>query len=118
MAEPRQPTGIVHHILVVEDDHELADLLSEILTYENCAVDIASNGMEATDKLRGADYDAVICDLMMPRVDGEALYNEVARRYPYFADRFLFITGQASRRAGFTDFIQRKIGRASCRERV
>lgn len=107
MAEARQPTKIIHRVLVVEDDHDLANVLSEMLTFENCAVDIASNGMEASDKLRAADYDAVICDLMMPRVDGEALYSEVARLYPYLADRFLFITGQASRRAGFTDFIHR-----------
>jgi CheY-like chemotaxis protein len=63
--------------------------------------------MEALDKLRGADYEAVICDLMMPRFDGEALYNEVAKHYPYLADRFLFITGHAARRGGLTDFIYR-----------
>jgi CheY-like chemotaxis protein len=44
---------------------------------------------------------------MMPRVDGEAFYTQVARDYPFLADRFLFITGHAARRAGLTDFVER-----------
>jgi CheY-like chemotaxis protein len=107
MTEEKRPVEIIRHVLVVEDDHELADLLSEVLTYENWTSDLASNGMEAMEKLRGADYDAIICDLMMPRIDGQALYNQVAQQYPYLADRFLFITGEAVRRGGLTDFISR-----------
>ena len=107
MAEPARPVQLIHRVLVVEDDHQLADLLSEVLTYENCATEIAANGMEAMEKLRGADFDAIVCDLMMPRVDGEALYNDVVRSFPYLADRFLFVTGQASRKAGFSDFVTR-----------
>jgi len=74
---------MMHRVLVVDDDHDLAVLLGEVLTYENCEVDIAGNGMEAMDRLRTGDYDAVLCDLMMPRVDGEALYNDVVRDYPF-----------------------------------
>ena len=107
MTEEKRPVEFIQRVLVVEDDHELADLLSEVLTYENCTADLASNGMEAMEKLRGADYDAIVCDLMMPRVDGEALYNQVTQQYPYLADRFLFITGEAVRKGGLTDFIYR-----------
>jgi len=107
MTEEKRPVEFVQRVLVVEDDHELADLLSEVLTYENCTADLASNGMEAIEKLRGADYDAIVCDLMMPRVDGEALYGQVTQQYPYLADRFLFITGEAVRKGGLTDFIYR-----------
>jgi two-component system NtrC family sensor kinase len=107
MPEPQRPLQRMQSVLVVEDDHELADLLQEVLTFENCAVDIASNGMEAMEKLRGQHYDAVICDLMMPRLDGEALYHEVVRHFPYLAERFVFMTSQASKRAGFADFVFR-----------
>jgi two-component system cell cycle sensor histidine kinase/response regulator CckA len=107
MPEPARPTQSVHRVLVVEDDLGLADLLLEVLTYENCAVELASNGMEAIDKLRSADFDAVVCDLMMPRLDGEELYNQVVKNYPFLADRFLFMTSQPSRRAGFSGFIHR-----------
>ena len=101
------PKRVMHRLLVVDDDHDLAELLREVLTYENCEVDIAVNGMEAMDSLYAHDYDAILCDLMMPRVDGEALYRDVTRQFPFLSDRFLFITGQASRKAGFSDFIYR-----------
>lgn len=107
VTNPSRPVAIVRQVLIVEDDHELANTLSEVLTFENCTVDVCTNGMEALDKLRGAGYDAVICDLMLPRLDGESFYREAAKLYPYMADRFIFITGQAVRRAGFTDFVQR-----------
>ena len=44
---------------------------------------------------------------MMPRMDGETLYNQVAKQSPHLADRFIFITSQAARRSGFTDFVSR-----------
>lgn len=107
MTEAERSQQVMHRVLVVDDDYDLAQLLREVLTYENCEAEIACNGMEAMDCLRTGDYDAVICDLMMPRVDGEALYNEVARDFPHLANRFLFVTGQASRKAGFSDFVSR-----------
>jgi two-component system, cell cycle sensor histidine kinase and response regulator CckA len=105
MSEVKQPQQTMYRVLVVDDDYDFAQLLREVLTYENCEADIASNGMEAMDRLRTGDYEAVICDLMMPRVDGQALYIEVARDFPHLTDRFLFVTGQASRKAGFSDFV-------------
>ena len=98
---------LIRHVLVVEDDYELADVLAEVLTHENCVPDHAPNGMEALTKIRSTHFDAVICDLMMPRVDGRAFYDQVAKEYPYLADHFLFITGQASAKAGLTEFISR-----------
>jgi CheY-like chemotaxis protein len=103
----RRPVEYINRVLVVDDDYRLTELLSEVLTYENCTVDIAANGMEALERLRGADYEAVVCDLMMPRVDGESLYNEAVKHYPYLAEKFLFITGNAARKGGLTDFIYR-----------
>jgi CheY-like chemotaxis protein len=107
VTDSKRPIGYINRVLVVEDDYQLAELLSEVLTYENCTADIAANGMEALDMLRGADYEAVICDLMMPRVDGESFYNEAIKQYPYLAEKFVFITGNPARRAGLADFIYR-----------
>ena len=107
MTEAQRSQQVMHRVLVVDDDYDLARLLREVLTYENCEAEIAGNGMEAMDCLRTGDYEAVICDLMMPRVDGEAFYNEAVRDFPHLANRFLFVTGQASRKAGFSDFVSR-----------
>jgi len=97
----------MRRVLVVDDDYDLAQLLREVLTYDNCDVEIATNGMEAMDRLYTGEFDAVICDLMMPRVDGEALYNDVVQQFPFLANRFVFVTGQASLQAGFGDFVGR-----------
>lgn len=107
MNETAQPRQVMRRVLVVDDDYDLAQLLREVLTYDNCEVDIATNGMEAMDRLRAEEYDAVVCDLMMPRVDGEVLYYDVVREYPFLANRFIFVTGQASRKAGFSEFVGR-----------
>jgi CheY-like chemotaxis protein len=107
MSKDPTPIQVLQPVLIVEDDFELADLLSEVLTFENCLPEVATNGVEALDKLRTGHYVAVICDLMMPMMDGESLYLKVAEELPYLADRFVFITGQSSRRSGLTDFIFR-----------
>src|SRR5258707_6135382 len=99
MPDTSRPVQLIRHVLIVEDDYELADVLAEVLTHENCVSDHASNGMEALDKLRTTDFDAIICDLMMPRVSGEAFYQPVTKDFPFLADLLLFITGQASRKA-------------------
>ncbi len=54
-----QPRQVMRRVLVVDDDYDLAELLREVLTYDNCEVDIATNGMEAMDRLHTGDYDAV-----------------------------------------------------------
>ena len=107
MAEEARPKHLMGRLLVVDDDHDLAQLLAEVLTRENCVVDTAGNGMEALEQMRATDYDAVICDLFMPHMDGEELHHEVAREFPYLADRFVFITGQLERRGGASDFAVR-----------
>ena len=107
MAEEARPKQSISRLLVVDDDHDLAQLLAEALTHENCVVDTARNGVEALDQMRAADYDAVICDLSMSHMDGEELHHEVAREFPYLADRFVFITGQLERHGMASDFVVR-----------
>jgi two-component system OmpR family response regulator len=57
-------------LLVVEDERDLAQTLRRALEEEDFAVDLAENGEEALYKIREMPYDAVILDLMLPRVDG------------------------------------------------
>ena len=62
MSEAKRLEQVMHRVLVVDDDYDLAQLLRDVLTYENCEVEIAGNGMEAMDRLRTGDYEAVIED--------------------------------------------------------
>lgn len=83
-------------ILLVDDDKQLASALQWILADENFLVDIAYDGEEALLKVKAHEYDAVVCDLMMPRVRGDEFYLEARKLRPSLADRFIFITGFAA----------------------
>jgi DNA-binding response OmpR family regulator len=83
-------------ILVVDDDKQLASALQWILADENFLVDIAFDGEEAILKVKVNEYDAVICDLMMPRLSGDEFYFKAMEMRPGLSDRFIFITGFAA----------------------
>ena len=57
-------------LLLVEDERDLAQTLRRALEEEQFAVDLAADGEEGLFKMREQSYDAVILDLMLPRVDG------------------------------------------------
>ena len=83
-------------ILVVDDDQQLASALQWILADENFLVDIAFDGEEALLKVKAHQYDAVICDLKMPRLRGDEFYLKAKDMRPSLSDRFIFITGFAA----------------------
>ena len=63
-------------VLVVEDEAKLAGILRRGLAEEGYAVDVASAGDEALWRAAATEYDAIVLDVMLPRVDG----LEVCRR--------------------------------------
>src|ERR1044071_6433064 len=82
-------------VLVVDDDKQLASALQWILADENFLVDVAYDGEEAMMKIKAHEYDAVVCDLMMPRVRGDQLYLSAFWMRQALFGRFIFITGYA-----------------------
>ncbi len=60
----------VMHVLVVEDDRALADLLRRGLTQERHVVDVVHDGEEGLERAESGAYDALILDLMLPGRDG------------------------------------------------
>lgn len=83
-------------VLLVDDDKQLATALQWILADQNFLVDVAYDGEEALLKIRANEYDAVICDVMMPKLRGDELYLSAKEARPKLADRFIFITGYAA----------------------
>ena len=57
-------------ILIVEDEKEIADLISYALKKENFDVTVALDGERALEKLREESFDLVILDLMLPKIQG------------------------------------------------
>jgi DNA-binding response OmpR family regulator len=64
------------HILVVEDERRLANLIRRALEEEKHVVDVSHDGAEALDLARSTDYELLVLDLMLPHVDGV----EITRR--------------------------------------
>jgi DNA-binding response OmpR family regulator len=95
-AKPRIHSSELKAILVVDDDQQLASALQWILADEDFLVDVAFDGEEALLKLKSHKYDAVICDLKMPRLRGDEFYLKVSEMSPSLSDRFIFITGFAA----------------------
>ena len=61
------------HILVVDDDNRLRELLKKFLTEHNFIVDSANNALIARNKIEVILYDIIILDIMMPGEDGLSL---------------------------------------------
>ena len=64
------------HVLIVEDEKKMAELLKKGLEEENHSVSLAHDGRDALEMAQALDYDAIVLDLMLPGIDG----FEVARR--------------------------------------
>ncbi len=69
-------------VLVVEDSPNLGRDLRESLVRDGHAVDLAGDGALAQQFLASYDYDALVLDLMMPRVDGWAVLRALNGREP------------------------------------
>lgn len=57
-------------ILVVEDEHRIAEAIKKGLEQENYAVDLAYDGKNGYDLATGEEYDLIVLDLMLPGMDG------------------------------------------------
>jgi DNA-binding response OmpR family regulator len=57
-------------ILLVEDDASLAEALAEALAEQRYAVDIVSDGESAWEQIQTLDYDLILLDVMLPKLDG------------------------------------------------
>ena len=67
-------------VLVVEDERDLNLLIRKVLTKAGYTVDGCHDGEDAQLHLMGAEYDAILLDVMMPKKDGYALVEELRRR--------------------------------------
>jgi len=84
-------------LLLVEDEPALAGAVKEALIDQGLVVDHAGDGEEALARLRQQpSYDAIVCDLKMPRVDGMMLYRAIAATVPTLARRVIFVTGDVA----------------------
>ena len=64
-------------ILLVEDDFTLAETLAEAITDQRYTVDLAADGVLAWDYIKAIEYDLLLLDVMLPRLDGISLCQQL-----------------------------------------
>ena len=80
-------------ILVVDDENRLLRLLNFWLGRAGFAVEQAEDGIDALEKLQRSQFDIVLTDIQMPRMNGISLAQQVRANYP--ATKVLFTSGFA-----------------------
>lgn len=80
-------------ILVIDDEQDVADLISEILKREGYTVEVASSGEEGLELATAHDFDGILTDMNMPGMGGRGFFEALQRRRPEFVGRVAFVTG-------------------------
>src|SRR5262249_45554790 len=114
----RMPDPI--HILIVDDDQAIRDLLAEGLSSSGYACQTARNGAEGLNRLRSGSFEVVVSDIDMPEMDGVRLLQEVKKTHP--DTEFIMRTGLVdvetaiqSMRLGAHDYLTKPFNLAEMR---
>ncbi len=99
-------------ILIIDDERAIRSTLREILEYEDYQVDDVDNGTEGLNLIKKGDYNLVLCDIKMNRMDGLEVLTDAQTYKPDLP--FIMISGhgtvetavEASRKGAF-DFISK-----------
>jgi signal transduction histidine kinase len=98
-ARGRRPTQARGRVLVVDDEAAILTLAKRLLRGHEVvavgSVDEALRAIDASATQGAADFDVILCDLMMPDRPGHELHEELVRRGSPLADRCWFMTGGA-----------------------
>ena len=96
-------------ILLLEDDDQFNQIIKEFLESNFYDVVSVRNGVEGVREVMKSDFEAIVCDMMMPALPGDMFYLAVERLRPHLCSRFVFITGLRGN-PKITDFIKKVNG--------
>ena len=69
----------MYKLLVVDDEAKIREVIRTYAEFEGYEVVEAEDGMEAVDLCKGEDFDVIVMDVMMPRLDGFSAYKEIKK---------------------------------------
>jgi CheY-like chemotaxis protein len=111
-------------IMIVDDNHDILDLL-ELFLYSTYDVFTASNGFEGMTKAKETPPDAIITDIMMPGMDGIALFNNCRKTESLAAIPIIAVTSfdkktntKSLTNMGFTSVMVKPLKRETILETV
>lgn len=81
-------------LLIVDDEKEIAEMLSRHFRFLGHSVRTATDGVDAVEKMREGVADVVISDISMPRMDGATLCGHIRADFPF--TRVIMMTGHVS----------------------
>jgi len=81
-------------ILVIDDEKAIRKVLTEILTFEGFTVDEAADGAEGAKKIKEGNYDCILCDVKMPKMDGMEVLQLAKQERP--DTPFIVISGHGT----------------------
>lgn len=103
-------------ILLIEDEIELQQNLKEILEYHGFSVLTADNGIQAIFEIKDQDVDLILCDIMMPEMDGYQFLKIFRTEERYKHIPFIFLSAKVSTedkekgiQAGADDYLTKPI---------
>ncbi|MDQ5978970.1 MAG: hypothetical protein QG602_1944 [Verrucomicrobiota bacterium] len=74
---PAAPTAVGLDVLFVDDDQDIADLMTAFLRRSGYKAESATNGQAALKSLRGREVTVIVTDILMPEVDGYELIMKI-----------------------------------------
>ncbi|AVI48077.1 DNA-binding response regulator MtrA [Bacillus licheniformis] len=83
----------MQHILLIEDDHSISEMVDHYLTKEGFEVVLAFDGEEGVRLFQQGNYDAILLDIMLPKLNGMD---------------FLKMIREQRQSSGFNDFRKRR----------
>jgi DNA-binding response OmpR family regulator len=90
-------------VLVIDDDEGIRVMVECVLKREHFDVDTARDGFEAIEKLASNDYDAILLDLMMPRVNGLDVLRFLQEKRPELGPAVIVMTADVPGAAELAD---------------
>jgi signal transduction histidine kinase/ActR/RegA family two-component response regulator len=87
------PKAAPAQILILDDEESIAELLGEMLGLLGYSTTLSHSGPDALQLLEQRDFDLIISDFRMPKMNGQEFYQRAIQRKPALARRIIFLTG-------------------------
>lgn len=86
-------------VLVIDDEQNVGELISDLFMEMGCDATLMTDARQALEILSENAFDIIISDFKMPGMNGEEFYAALQERFPEYADRIGFVTGDSMGKA-------------------